>query len=187
AVTNVGATPANGTWADSVFFSTDAVWDIRDRAVGRKERSGTLNPDGTYTLTLTTTLPSLSPGSYRVIVRTDIFNQVFEGAGDANNATASADTVNVAATPLTLGVPPAATTFSAGKERRYQVTVPAGRTLQVKATAADDRASLEVFVRHGAAPTSTEFDASGTGQLDNLEIAVVPTSEAGVYYVLVRG
>src|SRR5262249_42060123 len=173
-------------WSDSVFFSTDATWNITDRAVGRVEYQGpTLEPGQSYTLTLRTTLPSLTPGSYRVIVRADIFNQVYEGVNDANNAAASADTVDVVAQQLLLGVV-TPTTFSTGQERLYQVTVPEGRTLKVTVTAADNRTTVEVFVRHGTAPTSTVFDAASKGQLDNLEIAAVPATEAGVYYILVR-
>src|SRR5262249_39649823 len=147
---------------------------------------GTLQPGESYTSTLHATLPSLTPGSYRVIVRADVFNQVYEGVNDSNNAATSADAVDVVAAPLYLGVP-LATTPGSGQERLYQLTVPLGRTRRVTVTAADDSAAEEVFLRHGAAPTSTVFDAGSKGELASRQLAVVPATEPGVYYVLVRG
>ncbi|MCH5373133.1 MAG: hypothetical protein JJ992_04105, partial [Planctomycetes bacterium] len=185
-VTNFSDEPATGRWSDSVFFSTDAAWDIGDRAVGRIQFTGTLDPGESYTSTLQTTLPSLTPGLYRVIVRADIFNQVYEDVADANNTTASAGTVNVVARELQLGVVHE-TTLSTGQERLFQVTVPLDRTLRVKLNSSSDESSTELFLRHGAAPTSTAFDAASRGSLAADQVAIVPATKPGVYYILVRG
>jgi hypothetical protein len=97
--------PATGTWTDSLFLSTDATWDIGDRPLGRAAFTGTLDPGASTTMTLDSVLPPVAPGDYRVIVRTDIFNQINEGVNEANNRTASADTVGVAVDELQIGVP----------------------------------------------------------------------------------
>jgi hypothetical protein len=70
----------------------------------------------------------LTPGAYRVLVRTDIFNEVYEEEGESNNTTASADLVNLSAVSLVLGVP-YPTVLDTQQQRLFQVDVPAGRTL----------------------------------------------------------
>ena len=125
---------ASGSWTDAVYISTSATWDITAKLLGRATFSGSLDPDGSYTLSLTSTIPGLAPGNYRVIVRTNIFNSVYEGADAANNTTASAATIAVGVDVLTIGAP-LNTTLLPGQERLYQVQVPEGQTLRVTLTA----------------------------------------------------
>lgn len=69
-------------------------------------------------------LPATAPGPYRLIVRTDVFDEVFEGAKESNNRTASAEALMVTVPEIDLGVP-FATTLGPGQERLFQVEVPA--------------------------------------------------------------
>ncbi|KPJ75957.1 MAG: hypothetical protein AMJ54_13385, partial [Deltaproteobacteria bacterium SG8_13] len=176
---------ADGTWTDSLFLSTDATWDIADRPLGRSAFTGTVAPGETYTLTLDTILPPASPGQYRVIARTDIFNQVYEEVNEANNKTASADTLSVAVDEMQIGVP-LATQLASGQQRLYRITVPADQTLRITLRAADDQSANEIFVRHDAVPTSAAFDATYEGPLGSDLSALVPSTEPGTYYLLVR-
>ncbi len=185
-VKNQSGVPATGTWTDSVFLSTDATWDINDRSLGRVQfAGGSLAADGSYTLSLTATMPPAAPGSYRVIVRTDIFNQVYEGLDEANNRTASASTLTVAVDELVIGAP-LTTSLAPGQEKLYQITVPRDQTLRVLLNAGDDKSANEIFLRHGAVPTSATFDATYQGSLSSDLTAIVPSTEPGVYYLLVR-
>src|SRR5207302_6698148 len=79
AVSNHGDFPAAGAWSDKAYLSEDAVWDVSDRPLGRVAFSGKLQQGQGYTATLNTALPPVTPGTYHVIVRPDIFNEVFEG------------------------------------------------------------------------------------------------------------
>ena len=79
------------------------------RAARPREPQRDLDPGESYTLTLDTLMPPATPGQYRVIVRTDIFNQVYEREFDVNNKTASAETMSVTVDELLLGVPHATT------------------------------------------------------------------------------
>jgi hypothetical protein len=178
-------TPAAGIWTDSLFLSTDATWDISDRPLGRATFSGTLPPGTSYTLTLDTTLPPATPGQYRVIARTDIFNQVYESVNEANNRTASGDTLSVAVDELQIGVP-LSTHLNPAQNRLYRITVPADQTLRITLTADNDQSANEIFVRHDQVPTSSAFDASYSGPLRSDLTAIVPSTEPGAYYVLVR-
>ncbi len=186
-VSNASQTqPAIGTWSDTAYLSTDATWDLHDVPIGRLSHSGTLNPGESYTLSLDTLMPPATPGQYRVIVRTDIFNQIYEREFDVNNKTASPETMSVTVDELLLDVP-YATTLSTGQKRLFQVTVPHDQTLRVLLATEADGASNELFLRYGAAPTVANYDAAYEGGLAPQLQAVIPSTEPGVYYVLVRG
>src|SRR3546814_10196708 len=51
----------------------------------------------------------------------------------------------------------------------------------------DERSINEIFLRHDEVPTSAAFDATYVGPLAQELTAIVPGTEPGVYYVLVRG
>ena len=186
-VTNASdSEPARGQWSDTLYLSGDATWDIGDVPLGRMSYSGTLQPGDDYTLTLDTLMPPATPGEYRVIARTDIFNQIYEREFDSNNALASAETLDVTVQPLQLGVP-YDTTLSTGQSRLFQVTVPHDQTLRVSLSSEAEGSANEIFLRYDAAPTIASFDAAYEGGLDSDLRAVIPSTDPGVYYVLVRG
>ena len=86
---------------------------------------------------------------------------------------------------LTLDVP-YPTTLATAQQKLFAVDVPFDRTLRVTVIAEDD-STYEVFLKHNDAPTVRSFDASSNGTLSETPAAVVPTTEAGTYYVLARG
>src|SRR5205823_5090137 len=102
---------------------------------------------------LDTTMPAAAPGDYRIIVRTDIFNQVYERSNEVNNARASENAIRLNVDALTLGVP-LTTTLLPGQERLYQVVVPADQTLRFKVNATDPTSVNEIFIRYDKPPTS---------------------------------
>jgi hypothetical protein len=184
-VMNVGVNPANGSWSDTAYLSGDAVWDISDRPIGRFLFSGTVVPGDSYNATLDASLPPATPGTYRIIVRSDIFDDITE-SDDLNNTTTSADFLQVTVPELQLGVPLAAL-LSTGEDQLYQVTVPQGQTLRVKITSPNPAAANELYLRYNALPSGTTHDAAYPGALQANQIAVVPSTTAGIYYVLVHG
>jgi subtilase family serine protease len=185
-VLNDGANPAQGSWSDAIYVSSDATWDLGDRLLGRVSHSGGLAVGATYTGTLTATLPPLKEGQYRIIVRPDIFNEVYEGVDERNNARASNDTLAVTVPELPLGVT-LDTTLSANESRLYKVTIGANETLRVSLDALNEDSSNEIYLRYGDVPSSAEFDATYENPLQADQIARIPSTQAGDYYVLVRG
>ncbi len=163
-VTNLGQNPASGRWSDAVYISPNTAWQLSNPFVGRVEFNGTLQPGESYTQTLAANVPSLTPGTYHVLVRSDIFNEVFEAPNESNNTTASGNVVHISAVPLELDVP-YETTLDTGQQRLFQVEVPEGRTLRVTAVAGDPDAATQLYISGGVAPTSTMFDASSGGVL----------------------
>ncbi|HND50976.1 MAG TPA: CARDB domain-containing protein, partial [Pirellulaceae bacterium] len=206
-VANSSREPATGSWFDSVYLSADGVWDVNDKLLGRVGYSGNLLPGQSYDAVFHARMPAVTPGNFRLIVRADIFNQVYEDQGDANNITPSLDTVRVRPSSsggttqalvndvaalealdeqLQLGVA-AQTTLAAGQDRLFVVSAPVDQTLRVRVSGGGLDAVHELYVRHDEAPSVNEFDATSDVQLGSDLSAVIPSTKPGLYYILVRG
>ena len=180
--------PAPGSWSDAVYIGPGTSWSIADTYLGTVLHSGTLAPGDSYTGTLAAVMPSITPGQYHIFVRTDIFDQLSLplGVPESSKTTASADLLTVAVDSLTLGVP-YATTLSSGQERLLQVTVPQGATLEVTLSSNAAGAANEIYIKQGAAPTQSDYDAAYQGGLSPSQNAVIPSTIPGVYYILIEG
>jgi len=187
-VANQGQFPASGTWTDAVYLASTPIWNISDPLVGEVQHtdSGLLTGQS-YTSTLTAMLPPAIPGQYYFIVRTNLFGDVYEGtAGAANDITPSAGQMQVTVPALQLNVP-LATTLTEGQNQLFQVTVPENQTLQISLSSADANAANEIYLRYNAVPTAFQYDPIHSGPLQANQTAVMPGTQAGVYYVLVSG
>ncbi len=184
-VTNAGANPAVGSWFDNLFLSTDDTWDLGDAFLGKVLHTGDVAGGASYTETLTAALPGVTPGTYKLIVRTDVRNQVRE-TNDANNTFASLDRFSVDVPALTLGT--AATgTLADGQVAYYRVDVAAGEALLVTLDMAATDGSTELYARFGEPASPTAFDVRNEDVLGIDQRALVGRTQAGTYYILVRG
>jgi hypothetical protein len=87
------AVSPNGYWYDSIYLSTDAVWDSGDIDLGDLYQSGVVAPLGTYSNTVSVPIPGgTAPGSYYLIVGTDTYGGIPE-SNETNNTLAVAITV----------------------------------------------------------------------------------------------
>ncbi len=187
-----------GIWDDAVYLSADAVWDLGDVLVGRTRQGSfggedeldfflkTLAPGESYTAQLTATLPPTLPGDYRLILRTDVFDDIHEGANNANNKFTSAASMGVDVNPMYLNTP-VDDHISTGASVLHRIDVTAGETLEVELDAVDDHAANELYVRYEGLPSSMFYDAMHEGHLWADQTARVPSTQEGTYYVLVRG
>ena len=186
-VENRGDEPARARIADAVYLSEDAVWDLGDSFVGRRDPISifTVNPGESYTGTLQFEVPAQLPGDYRVIVRTDIFDDVVEGENNRNNAGFSADTMAVTVPLLRLDVP-LDDQLAQGVSRLYQLDVDPGETIRIDLDSLDDVGSQELFVAHERLPKPFDFDAAYEGYLRPDQSLVIPETVGGRYFVLAR-
>jgi subtilase family serine protease len=188
---------AYGRWTDAIYLSADNTWDLGDRLIGMVEHVGDLPGHGSYSGTLSTPLPPIRDGNWRVIVRPDLFNEVFEGRiaytasglalppGEVNNRMASGATLQVRVPELPVGSL-VTSTLSPGEARVYKISVAAGETLRVSLDAAAAEGSNEIYLRYGDLPTGTVFDAAYSNPVAADQEALVPSTRAGDYYLLVR-
>jgi len=184
-VKNQGTFDAVGQWYDSIYLSQDDVWDITDPRIGMVQHTGGLAVGNQYTGTLTAELPGVVPGSYYVIVRTDIRNNVRE-SDEGNNIGVSTDQISMDVIELTLGVP-YSSQLSTGTEHYYKVTVPAGEDLLITLDSDSTSSANELYVRYGAMPTRGQYDFLYDRPFQPDQEIAIPNTEAGVYYILLRG
>ena len=186
-VKNMGSNAAVGQWTDAVYLSTNQTWDIGDAEVGRVDHSGPLAAGQSYTGALTAKLPAVTPGSYYVIVRTDVRNRVREENENKNNNTAvSTGRMSVDVPTLTLGVP-TNSTLQMGQERFYKVNVPGNETLRLALDGQSPQNFNELFARFGLLPSRSAYDFLYNRPYEPDQEIVVPDTKAGTYYSQARG
>lgn len=184
-VENQGTNPALGGWYDSIYLSTDDTWDINDALFGVEYHYGTVAGGSSYAGSVTAALPGLTPGSYKVIIRSDIRNYIPE-SDETNNIGASLVGVALDVEELALGVADTGN-LNWGQAVYYKFTVGEGETVRVKLDSLGTDIANELYVRFGAMPTRGQFDiAAREGFVSDPEL-VIPTSQAGTYYVLAYG
>ena len=182
---NDGADLLSGAWTDSLYLSSDEVWDAGDRLFGHfTTPSVTLAPGETLPRSGTANVPAVTPGDYNVLVRTDVFDQIPE-TDSGNNLGVSAQRIPVTATPLVLGVPLDGP-LVAGQDAYFALDVDAGQTVRVTLDHASPVAWTELYLRYGLAPTPGQFDlAFDMPGLPDQQVTI-PMTNAGTYYVLAR-
>jgi len=79
-----GLVPADASWVDRVYLSTDMTLDTSDLLLSEVNESGALAVGGSYTRTVEATAPMIGPGRYYLILAADSDSGVFESAR-ANN------------------------------------------------------------------------------------------------------
>ncbi len=186
-VTNRSANNAVGSWTDTLYLSKTGTFDPSDPLLGSVVHSGGLTAGQSYQATLNTILPGVTPGDYKVIVRTNILDNVPETTL-ANNIAASLDATSIDMPALTQGTPVTGN-LSAGELLYYKVTVPAGEALGVTldATNGNPNASSAIYVKYGSAPTANDSDFSAAVPFTGTQTVTVPTTQAGTYYVEIVG
>jgi YD repeat-containing protein len=181
-VKNQSAQAVTGQWSDSIYLSSDAVWDVGDALFARVGINGGLAGNASYTRTASGTLPGVIGGDYFVIVRSDIFNQIPE-TNEANNLNASLDTTRMDVEALTFGTPDAAS-FAQGGAVYYRVDVAAGETLRFNFDRASADGRTELFVSYNAMPSRSDFDYRYNKADSPDQSLVIANSKAGTYYVM---
>jgi len=89
-------------------------------------------------------------------------------------------------TALQNNVPVSVGTLATGGTRTFTVTVPAGRpSLQVRVTGPNGDADL--YVRRGAAPTTTVNDGKSEGPTSNETVTLTVPAAGGTYNILLNG
>jgi|GEM_PF-1710728 len=189
-VKNEGTNPALGSWTDSVYLSTDGTWDIDDALFGVVTHHGDVAGGTSYTSSLTGILPGLTPGSYQVIVRSDIRNFIPE-SNENNNIKGTLDSVALDVEALAFNSAGVATdtgTLGMGQAVYYKFVVAAGETVRLSFDGAGDGLNAnELYVRQGSMPSRGQYDFAAREGFVTDPSLTIPTTEAGTYYVLAYG
>ncbi|HEX9660045.1 MAG TPA: CARDB domain-containing protein, partial [Rhodothermales bacterium] len=200
-VENIGDNPAQGIMRDGVFVSKDQVWDLDDAMLAVAEREIDIAPGASLAAMakvdlgqtwqigadgeVTEVLPGVAPGSYYVIVRTDLGNTIRE-TDDTNNAAASSNTVEADVPVLTPGVAETIALTSA-RAQYYRLDVAEGSDVRLTVASDVPGSSNELYVTLGETPVAggeADFEASDPFKSD--QTLVIPSTGAGTHYVLVH-
>jgi hypothetical protein len=184
-ITNTGQNAARGGWYDAVYISSNDQWDIDDEFMGRVWRASDVGAGGSYTATLTSPMPGVIPGNYKVIVRSDIRNNLVE-ADETNNLRASLDRFALDAPSLTPRYPTQGT-FSNGQFLYYKVTVPAGETLLVEFNSSATEGATEMYMSYDAMPRRSRSDLVALKPYQTDQRIILSSTQEGTYYILVHG
>ncbi|MGD0656237.1 MAG: CARDB domain-containing protein, partial [Thermoguttaceae bacterium] len=137
-----------------------------------------------YGASTSAALPGVAPGNYYIIVRTDIRNNVRE-SDETNNKRTSSQTINMDVPMLTSGVPVTAT-IQNNQDLYFRINTVAGQDWLLKADFTKS-SEAEFYVRYGAPPTRSQFDAVYDNLSDLHQELSISGAHDGSYYVLVHG
>ena len=188
-VTNAGATPATGSWTDSVYLSLNGQV-AGATLLGTMDHSGGLAPGSSYNGTLNTPLPSsLADGTYQVIVVADSGDAVDADPDRTNNQSSASQSLSFGHVNLvpTITAAPSAST--------------SGTTLVVQWTTTNDGSvpTLAGWVDRAYLSTTDQVTASSlligevsiqgplaTGQdVSSSASVLIPLGDSGIYHVIV--
>lgn len=97
-LTNQGSASISGTWQDAVFLSDDELVGD-DQYFGAFAFTGTIAPGQSITRRQMITLPISLSGTHRAVVVTDSNSNVFEHAGEDNNAIIDDSVIDIRLAP----------------------------------------------------------------------------------------
>jgi subtilase family serine protease len=182
-VQNLGTNPALGLWSDTIYLSHDQVWDAGDILIDKRSQLGPLNGGESYNGSLTLPLPAVDPGTYYVIIRTDVRNYVRE-TNENNNTGIAVVQTTVDVPVLQIGVP-RNTTLLTGQEKFYKTNAPANETLQFLLEG-QAGSSNELFARFGHIAGPLAFDYSFTRPNEPNQEIVIPNTQPGDYFTRIK-
>ena len=183
-VQNQGDNVAYGTWSDTVYLSEDQTWDIDDTLLGSVVHDEWVGVGQSYTGELWAYAPSVEPGDYYVIVRTDIRNNVRE-SDETNNLAAAAAVTTVDVTELTLGTP-FSSALNTNAQHFFKVYLSEGETLSVRLDGHHVDNANELYVRYGEMVSRSAYDYLFDEPYEEDQLILVSSTKEGWYYILAR-
>ena len=181
-VANMGEFHLAKSWVDAVYLSVDTHLDPgEDRLLGKVEHTGGLAAGDTYDSIWNGVVPDDVAGPQYLLVATNDGN-AFPESSRSNNVRTSQVPINVSADVLVLGSSQS-DTLREDHWRFYQFEALAGQDVRFAVDASSGAGMTELYVRRGAAPTFSQYDAAGLveGQPDQ-EVQMLDLM-AGTYYV----
>ncbi len=181
-VRNQGQTEANGRWVDLVYLSQDETWDPEDVLVARYERSARVRPGEAYVQSVVDRLPSVVPGRYWVIARTNVGRTLRE-SDFTNNAGTSGRTTQIDVPLLPIGES-RSFTQEPGIDRFFRTPAPSDLTLRLETRSEDVLSNTDARARADAAVSRSAFDVRSERLYDQENSATVPETRAATYFSL---
>ena len=129
----------------------------------------------------------IATGTYWVIVLTDVSDVVDEGPLEPNNTRGAKTATQIGIPDLTIGQVATGTFASGGTPHYYRVSPGPGEHLLVAIDDANDLGHNELYIKYGQLPTRTDYDVRYGANLSPDQQGEIPSTEAGIYYLMVYG
>ncbi len=176
-----------GGWTDVLYLSADDAWDLGDVRIASVV-NGALGAGESRTVSRTVTTAGVVPGDYHLLVRTDAFDTVSEGAaGEANNMYASDAVTNIDVAEASIGGTVSGTLTPTDRSDLYRVVLPAGKNLWLALDGHLAGGANELYVGVERIPTRADYDYRAVTYWPDVELVVPGEQAETVYYALVYG
>lgn len=189
-VKNLGPNTLDGVGcSDVVYLSTDTVFDVDDKLLGKVDYDMYLEPYSWMTNSLETSVTGLPEGEYYIIVITDGRNTFYESNEDNN--------IYSTPNPFVLELPilyfDHPVTFTLDKLKYKDFKLPVGyaisETALITITTSDSLAGAvnNIYVLHNGIGSNLNFDYSTDGQMAANSELYIPRTQSGYYGVSIFG
>ncbi|MEM7373824.1 MAG: LamG-like jellyroll fold domain-containing protein [Bacteroidota bacterium] len=182
---NIASNPATGFTREAVYLSSDTIWDIDDHLLGIKNGNINIAPLSSEPRSIDRLLSGLSVGSYYLIIRSDILNNIPEG-DESNNTRISSNQVYVTVPQLPFFV--LTPDILANKaEIYYRIEVPdslVGESMLLRLTGDSINSFNELYLSHEEIPSRVESDEKSIQPFTPNQDIIVPELDSGTYYVM---
>lgn len=176
-----------GTWRDAVYLSLDDELDISDIKLGEVIQTGVYGPGESYNANFNGAVPGILPGTYNVLVRTDVRNELRETVGgEDNNLSVSLGQVNVDIQEIQPGEV-VVDNLARGDMHYFKINLDAGQSLKLDFDSSDNNSVNEVFVRYGQVPSRGGFDFTDPDLYVPDPNFNIPIEQSGTYYIMLFG
>jgi hypothetical protein len=178
-VKNTGLEAASGSLTDMVYLSKDNAWGGDDIRIGGLTEPIDLNPGEPAPRTLVANLPGVAPGTYHILVWTDLSNEIPE-LNEGNNSRAIGQ-ITIGMSTLDLSVPAEGAFTATDAVDYYVLTTPAGIGLNVSLDGVSG--ANELYVAQDRVPSRQDYDVRAIGGTD-ASVLLPATFSGTTYYVM---
>ena len=183
-VFNNSPNTANGITTDAIYLSKNTVLDSSAVLIALKNKNINMGPLTIDSLAHTPIVTGVTEGSYNLIIKTDVLNNIPETL-EGNNTSVSATPIYVKVKPLPLNTLTSSTLESV--PRYYKLSIPdslIGATLMVTLKSSDSLvANNQMYIGGGYIPSAAHFDyAYGSPNYGNQQIIMASVTDS-VYYI----
>jgi hypothetical protein len=178
-IKNNGLRPAVGSWYDTLYLSSDKIWDIDDLRIARHYQNGDISSENSYTAVVHANVPTAVTGKYYVIVRTDILNDIRE-TNEQNNTYVTSKRIQIENTILK-NDDIIQGNISHNEYRYYQIDIQQNEDIELKLNGSAALCS-ELFIGKEYIPKRSLYDQRGV-LIDNHLILNKSGLSKGIYYV----
>jgi subtilase family serine protease len=182
-VKNNGLRPAVGAWYDTLYLSSDDIWDIDDYRIARYYQHGDISTGNAYTAVVHAKVPTAISGKYHVIVRSDILNDIRE-TNEQNNLYVSSRIMEVENTILNCD-DTIQDHISSGALRYYQINIQQDEDIEIVLNG-PAASCCELLLGNNYIPRRSQYDRRGVLMNDSLILNQSDISQ-GIYYLTLYG